>query len=183
MKKNKDMKIKDILEMTYKINLATIAKDLLPVGEKKVSRIMKEIGCVPNGTGKRGWSYTGGDPEILERDFSEFVQKAKPQAKPSNYDSKIEIRQYSQSDIQDDIIENEASNSKTEIEGDNGMMNTKEEIANIIKGNAPKKPKKQYKGFYLDKDVVDAIDRIEAGSKSDTVSKIIRIYLQENNLL
>ena len=46
-----------------------------------------------------------------------------------------------------------------------------------------KSRKNNIKDFILDKDVVDAIDRIEAGSKSDTVSKIIRIYLQENNLL
>ena len=179
------MKIREILELLLVDgeNLDKVAKERLSCGKKKARDVLKEIGCVPNGTGKKGWTYTGDDPEILEKDFSEFVQRKKPQAKPSNDDSKMEIRQYSQSDIQDDIIENEASNSKTEIEGDNGMMNTKEEIANIIKGNAPKKPKKQYKGFYLDKDVVDAIDRIEAGSKSDTVSKIIRIYLQENNLL
>jgi len=181
------MKIEEILEMTYEIPLATIAKKRLSVGEKKVRSILKEIGCVPNGTGKKGWTYTGENPAILEKDFSEFVQKAKKQAKPSNDDSldnrKEEIRQYSQSDIKDDIIENKASDSKIEIKGDNELMNVKDEIANMIKGIEPEKTDKRYKGFYLDADVADAIDQIKTGNKSDTVSKIIRIYLKENDLL
>ena len=75
------------------------------------------------------------------------------------------IRQYSQSDIQDDIIENEASNSKTEIEGDNGMMNTRRRNFQHNKRKCTKKPKKQYKGFYLDKDVVDVIDKLKQVTK------------------
>ena len=113
------MKIREVLELSYTKNIATIARDLLPVGETKAREILKEIGCVSNGTGKRGWTYTGENPSILEKDFSEFVQRKKPQAKPSNDDSldnrKAEIRQYSQSDIKDDIIENKASDSKIEV--------------------------------------------------------------------
>ena len=62
-------------------------------------------------------------------------------------------------------------------------MNVKDEIANMIKGIEPEKTDKRYKGFYLDNDVADAIDQIKTGNKSDTVSKIIRIYLKENDLL
>ena len=182
------MKIKEVLEMTYKINLATIARDLLPVGEKKASRIMKEIGCVPNGTGKRGWSYTGDDPEILERDFSEFVQREKKQAKPSNSKSTqnrpneskkvIEYRSLDKvtEDSKRDIIEMIKENRKE----DHDTM--KSEILSLIKGDKEEN-ERIYKGIYFDKDLAQFLDNVQHGNKSEIVNRIMRQYLTENDLL
>ena len=174
------MKIKDILEMTYSVPLAIIARDHLPVSEKPARRILKEIGCVPNKPGKKGWTYTGDNPEILEKDFSEFVQKKKRQAKPSNSKNTkvIEYRSLDKitEDSKHDIIEMIKENRKEE----NDSM--KNEILSLIKG-AKEENERIYKGIYFDKDLAHFLDNVQHGNKSEIVNRIMRQYLTENDLL
>jgi len=66
------MLIKDILEKSYETKMDDIAKEL-PVGEKRVRDILKAIDCKPNGVGKKGWSYIGADPSVLDKDFTDFI--------------------------------------------------------------------------------------------------------------
>jgi hypothetical protein len=70
------MKIREILELTQLENVATIAKNHLTIGEKKLRDTLKSIGCT-NQAGKKGWIYTGDSPEVLEKSIYEF---AKPKA-------------------------------------------------------------------------------------------------------
>ena len=174
--------------MTYTLPLATIAKEHLPVSEKPARRILKEIGCIPNKPGKKGWTYTGDNPAILEKDFSEFVQKAKRQAKPSNSKSTqnrpnenkkvIEYRSLDKvtEDSKHDIIEM----IKEKRKEDNDTM--KSEILSLIKGDKEEN-ERIYKGIYFDKDLAQFLDNVQHGNKSEIVNRIMRQYLTENDLL
>jgi hypothetical protein len=180
------MKIKEILELNKEKKMPLIARDHLPIGEKKLYSILKEIGCEPPEQGKREWRYENVSETDLEKDITEFARVTatnKTKASKSNnvYASKMENKEYSKKDINDDKIGNNPSNSENESKGEN--KNMKDEIANMLKGIEPNKPEKRFKGFYLDADVADVIDSIKTGNKSEFVSKIIRAYLQENNLI
>lgn len=179
------MKIREILELTKTKPIKEIAKELLPVGEKAVRTILKSLNAEPPKVGFSGWTFENVKTEDLEKDISEFVtRKASNKKVDSTSTNSAENKGNSQTVIQSDKIENDISKSKNENKGDNKMTNAvKDEIASMLKGNEPQKPKKRFKGFYLDEDVINAIDNIKSGNKSDTVSKIIRTYLKENNLL
>ena len=51
------MNIKEILDLTNSMNIATIAKERLSIGEKNKSRF--ERGRLHQPTGKKGWQYKG----------------------------------------------------------------------------------------------------------------------------
>lgn len=108
--------------------------------------------------------------------------------KASNSDSKEEntakIQKDNQNENSDDIIKSNRIERGKEIRMDiQPDSDEKIQILNMLKGIELDKPAKRYKGFYLDADICDIIDSIKVGNKSDFVSKIIRVYMQENNLL
>jgi hypothetical protein len=174
------MKIKEILEMTYTVPLATIAKDHLPVSEKPARRILKEIGCVPNKPGKKGWTYAGENAEILEKDFSEFVKKTKRQAKPSNSDNTKVIEYRSLEEVTEDSKRDIIEMIKDKRKEENDSM--KSEILSLIKGDKEEN-ERIYKGIYFDKDLARFLDNVQHGNKSEIVNKIMRQYLTDNDLL
>jgi uncharacterized membrane protein YheB (UPF0754 family) len=178
------MKIREILELTKTKPIKDLAKEL-PVGEKNIRAILKSLNAEPPKVGTSGWTFENVKTEDLERDISEFVRKAKTKKVASNSTNSSKINEHIQNDKQHDKIETNTSKIKNENKGDSSMTNTsvKDEIANMLKGQEKEKPAKRFKGFYLDEDVANAIDNIKAGNKSDVVSKIIRTYLKENNLL
>jgi hypothetical protein len=175
------MKIKEILELTKEKPISDIAKSL-PVGEKKLRAILKGLGAQTPTNFVKGWTYENVDSTELEKDISEFVtRKATTKPKASKGNNKVEIRQYDQTAIKDDIIEPKASKITNEKAVNKDM--TKDIIANMLNGISPQKPKKQFKGFYLDEDICKVLDRIGEGNKSQFVSMIIRAYLKENDLI
>ena len=179
------MKIREILELTKTKPIKDLAKDL-PTGEKNVRAILKGLNAEPPKVGHSGWTFENVKTEDLDKDISEFVtRKANNKTKASNNANSAEINEPSQTDMQRDKMESDISNNKNENREDDKMINTavKDEIANMFKGIKPDKPVKRFKGFYLDEDVADAIDNIESGNKSDIVSKILRVYMKENNIL
>lgn len=70
-----DMKIKEILELSFTVKMDDIAKEHLSIGEKRLRAILKEVGCTHQ-NGKRGWIYTGEDPAILEKSVYDFTPTA-----------------------------------------------------------------------------------------------------------
>jgi len=73
------VKINDILELTHQKgeNLASVAKRIDGIGEKRLNKAMKSVPCKPRGSGKKGWEYVGDDRSVLEKDIFEFAPKAK----------------------------------------------------------------------------------------------------------
>jgi predicted transcriptional regulator len=174
------MKIKEILELTKTKPIADIAKEL-PVSEKPLRTILKGLKAEKPAVGAKGWSYENVDAADLEKDISEFVKrKAKAKKVASNGDILAEIKEDGQNDIKYDKIENDniiVTNENKEAD----KMNDK--IAIMMQGLEIARPKKQFRGFYLDADITEIIDRIKVGNKSEFVSEIIRRYLKENNYI
>ena len=162
------MNLKTIIDMTYIDNLSEIAKGL-PIGEKKLRGILKELGCTPNGTGKKGWTYNGSDESVLEKDLSEFVSStATNKVKASNSTSKKKSNH--------DIIHNDNETSKK----DDNMV---AEIKALIKPKSKDDDARVYKGIYFDKDIAHFLDNVQHGNKSEIVNKVLRQFLEDNGLL
>ena len=162
------MKIGEILELTQTMNIATIAKQIDGISEKPLRALLRKVGCVHH-AGKKGWEYEGDDPDILGRSIFDFkTPKANNNKKASKNDNSR------------DIIKNVDSNTTKVNKEVNDM---KAEIVDLLNGIEPNKPVKRFKGFYLDEDIANILDRIKHGNKSDLVNKIIRQYLMDNDLL
>jgi NDP-sugar pyrophosphorylase family protein len=69
------MLVKEIIEMSKEKPVATIAKDHLTMGEKKLRDVLKAIGG-HHQTGQKGWTFQG-KPEDLEKSIYDFVEKKK----------------------------------------------------------------------------------------------------------
>lgn len=196
------MKIREIFELNKEKPMSLIAKEDLPAGEKKVYEILKSIGAETPAAFSREWTYENVSETDLDKDLSEFITRtANNKQKASNINIIHENKKISQIDMKtnnDSDIENEMEGiARNEVriaadqtaatkekskqpEVDNRM---KDEIANMLNGIEPQKPEKHFMGFYLDKDVASVIKRIRTGNKSEFVSKIIRAYLKDNDLL
>lgn len=181
------MKIGEIFEAMKTEKISELAKRIEGISEKPLRTALKKAGYEYSNKEPKGWHFTGVDEEPLEKSIFDYHEKAKAKnkSKASNNnisaENKIEIRQYSQSVINDDKVENDDSNNKHMSKGENNSM--KDEIAMMLQGNGPEKPKKVFKGFYLDENVANVIDSIKTGNKSEFVSKIIMAYLKENDLI
>lgn len=87
------MKIGEILEQTYINNIATISKGIEGTNEKALRGILKSIGCEPN-KGVKGWTYSGSEPETLDKSIYDFIQPKetnKPISQQVNKTTKKEI--------------------------------------------------------------------------------------------
>jgi hypothetical protein len=71
------MKIREILALNHEgMKMALIARDHLPVGEKRLYDVLKEVGCEPPVKGKKFWSYDNVNSTDLEKDITDFARVA-----------------------------------------------------------------------------------------------------------
>src|SRR4051794_7519058 len=123
------MKIREILELTQSMNIAAIAKEHLSIGEKRVRAILKDLDC-RNQAGKKGWTYAGNQPEVLEQSIYEFAAPTKPKAiKNSDNASNSKSKVSNISNSKDDSKINNKNNIVS-----NSNVNIKAEIQSLING-------------------------------------------------
>jgi hypothetical protein len=65
----------------------------------------------------------------------------------------------------------------------NMKKNNKKKIDNIDRLLAGKKAKREFRGFYLDNDVLQIIDNVDSGIKSELVNECLRKVFKEKGLI
>ena len=65
----------------------------------------------------------------------------------------------------------------------NMKKNSKKKIDNIDRLLAGKKAKREFRGFYLDNDVLQIIDNVDSGIKSELVNECLRKVFKEKGLI
>ena len=65
----------------------------------------------------------------------------------------------------------------------NMKKNNKKKIDNIDRLLAGKKTKREFRGFYLDNDVLQIIDNVDSGIKSELVNECLRKVFKEKGLI
>lgn len=86
-------------------------------------------------------------------------------------------------------IRNDMKRKGNNTSNSNSNSNSNSEVAAAVEINAMltakqrTKSDRQYRGLYLDPDIVTFPDHVPNGNKSDIVNKILRKYLRENGFL
>jgi len=108
------MKIREILErLGTTENIATLAKTHLTIGEKGLRDTLKSIGCT-NQAGKKGWIYTGENPEVLEKSIYEFAPTAKYRRNERTKENTGELKKIPTNERNHDTIKEQAEKTTKE---------------------------------------------------------------------
>lgn len=177
------LKIKDIVELTQIKNVSMIAKEYLPIGEKKLRDILKACGCQAQ-RGKSGWVYNADNAEV-EKELGDFVTKVRKTTKGNSINASNEK---SNNKNNNTVIKNSKYGNKDDSTNKNTINSEKDdttvsEIKALIQGKKKDENARVYKGIYFDRDISEFLDNIQHGNKSELVNKILRQYLMENELM
>lgn len=165
------MKIKEILEMSQQETLEEIAKNHLTIGLKRLRVALKAAGCY-NIRGVKGWRYEG-DPAILEQSVYNFIGNS--QLIASKTKQKESAGGYNASINKVIISEQKATTKQKESELDN--------IDKLLFQNETDRGDRVYRGFYWDREIIDFLDSIKHGNKSDLMNEIVKSVLKNKGLL
>jgi hypothetical protein len=198
------MKVGELLELTKTVKLATIAKERLDFGEKKAVAALKMAGCYSK-SGKPGWHFDG-DSSVLEKSIYDFVPPTKATArkgnasirkvntstKKVNNSTKDSIKP-SEKPVTSELLANESETASTidsnitrEEIASTSETKVKSELDNIdmlLMQNETDSNKRVYRGFYWDKDIIDFVDNVKHGNKSDLMNEIVRTVLKAKGLI
>jgi hypothetical protein len=177
------LKIKDIVELTQIKNVSMIAKEYLPIGEKRLRDILKACGCQAQ-RGKSGWVYDADNAEV-EKELGDFVTKVRKTTKGNSINAS---NVKSNNKNNNTVIKNSKYGNKDDSTNKNTINSEKDdttvsEIKALIQGKKKDENARVYKGIYFDRDISEFLDNIQHGNKSELVNKILRQYLMENELM
>ncbi|WP_232454583.1 hypothetical protein [Domibacillus aminovorans] len=162
------MKIGEILELTQTtMSLAEIARDQLTIGKLPATKALKVAGCYSI-NGKKGWYYEG-DKWVLEQSIYDFVAPSKQKASSINYIAS------NNNNEETATSKRVASNSKVESEYDS--------IDKLLMQNERDRKQRVYRGFYWNTDIIDFLDNVKHGNKSDLMNEIVRSVLKDKGLI
>lgn len=180
------MIIKDILELTQTKKVAEIAKEFLEVGEKKAVEGLKKAGCY-NTSGKRGWYLAEGtDESVLEQSLYDFVAPTKGKAKAVKSNASISASKEIASTVETPVKESKVTSetSKTPVKASKKTVTSElDSIDVLLLQNQEESENRTYRGFYWDKDIINFLDGIKHGNKSDLMNEIVRTVLKDKGLI
>lgn len=118
------------------------------------------------------YNFIGTDETVFDIAIGDVFKKG----------SRNAVKKEVENAIQDDV------KKTTEINSNNASNNTskrgrKKTSDNIDRLLAGKKARKEYRGFYLDNDVLGIIDNVDSGIKSELVNECLRKVFKEKGLL
>ncbi|GLV67442.1 hypothetical protein Bmyc01_61110 [Bacillus mycoides] len=185
------MKIKEILELTKTRKIAEISKEYLEVGEKKAVEGLKKAGCTFT-SGRSGWYLAEGTNEsVLEKSLYEFVVPTKGKAKAVKSNASISASEEIASTIETPVKESkEISNTSKTPAKESNVKASRKKVASeldsidvLLLQNQEESENRTYRGFYWDKDIINFLDGIKHGNKSDLMNEIVRTVLNDKGLV
>lgn len=170
---NKELKIDDLAKQ-------------FGFSDRTIQTKIKNLGFKWDNKGAK-YSFVGTDESVFNMAIQEVFKKAISNNRKSTSKStaKREVKQASketattvQTNVNNtpEVVSVIASNNKSN-------KGRKKDIDSIDLLLAGKKAKKEYRGFYLDSDVLSIIDNIDNGIKSELVNECLRKVFKEKGLL
>lgn len=163
------MKIKEVLEWTMKEQLQEIAKNRLKIGRNTARDALKAAGCYAV-SGRKGWYYEG-DPAVLEKSIYDFVATSKQKASPMKQNASIRTNNNNSVDESDSIAEVKANQSELDS------------IDRLLLQSNDNSQQRVYRGFYWDREVIEFLDSVKHGNKSDLMNEIVKTVLKNKGLI
>lgn len=167
------MLVRELLELLKEYPVAVIAKEKLTVGEKPTRKALKEAGAVyENG---KGWHFEGNEAD-LERPIYDFVVRSGTKA---NTKAKEKAnKETSTNQTKSTLLETSTATSFKNVSQDE-----LDKIDRLLGKEPASKTERVYRGFYFDKDIIEVIDGVKHGNKSDLLNEIVRLVLKDRGLL
>ncbi|TDL74248.1 hypothetical protein [Peribacillus frigoritolerans] len=196
------MKIREIFELIKTDTIANIARrDDVHLSEKPLRNALKNAGYEFRNSGNKGWYYVGDGDEasVLENSIYHYSKTGKATAKKRNTStnesslkantSKSDSEKIAKSELLA-IQNNSESNLASEeiaVTSESANKSTSESeydaIDMLLLQNEDTSNKRVYRGFYWDKDVIDFVDNVKHGNKSDLMNEIVRTVLKAKGLI
>lgn len=158
---NKELNVDDICSH-FGISDRTYQNKMKPLGFKWDSKACK-------------YNFIGTDKTVYEMAIGDVFKKGSRNA------VKKEIKNASEEIAS--TVQNEGENTPETASKITSKRTHKKGSDNIDRLLAGKKAKKEYRGFYLDSDVLGIIDNVDSGIKSELVNECLRKVFKEKGLL
>jgi len=167
--------------------LADIGKELT-VGKEKLSNALKEAGYTFSR--RTGWTFTGTGEAPLNQVYTDFLESSggvkKANASISTSGMKVHTIKTPANEIKSKASRNEvaseqkanafkevASTSESELDAIDLLLMQSETASN----------QRVYRGFYWDNDIINFLDNVKHGNKSDLMNEIVRNVLIAKGLI
>lgn len=154
---SKEMKIKDVATM-YGVSDRTIQSKIKKLGYEWDSK-------------NSVYHYVLEEPEPLEVDFSTLF------GRKQNSSKRIAKKEVNRGEV-----EAAATSIASKKVVKNNEDNNEYQLIDSLLDNKPKS-NKLYRGFYLDEEIVNIIDRVEKRKKSELVNEALKIVFRNRGLL
>lgn len=167
------MLVRELLELLKEYPVSVIAKERLTVGEKPTRKALKEAGAVyENG---KGWHFEGNEAD-LERPIYDFVVRSGTRSTTKS--KKKANKETSTIQTKSPLLETSTATSFKNVSQDE-----LDKIDRLLGKEPASKTERVYRGFYFDKDIIEVIDGVKHGNKSELVNEAIRLVLKDRGLL
>lgn len=141
----------------------------LGVSDRTIQTKLKDLGYVWSRK-DLSYNYAGDPPEPLGIDFRSLLGKSTGKAPDS---SKIQKESLKKANTKVSTINHDSDNKSTSYDLiDVLLSNEKARTSNRI-----------YRGFYFDSDILEILDRVSKGNKSDLINEALRRVFKEKGLL
>jgi hypothetical protein len=141
------------------------------------------------------YNFVGTDESIFDKDIDEVFKKNSKTTKQLTGTFPIQKRvkkniQTANKEVASSIqkVNKNRPEKDSDIDSEsiirkNMKKNNKKKIDNIDRLLAGKKAKREFRGFYLDNDVLQIIDNVDSGIKSELVNECLRKVFKEKGLI
>jgi hypothetical protein len=189
------MLVRDMIEAISdkKLKVNDLAKKY-EVSDRTIQTKIKKLGFEWDSVEGK-YNFVGTDESIFDKDIDEVFKKNSKTTKqltgtfPIQKRVKKNIRTANKevaSSIQKvnkNRPEKDSDIDSESIIRKNMKKNNKKKIDNIDRLLAGKKAKREFRGFYLDNDVLQIIDNVDSGIKSELVNECLRKVFKEKGLI
>ena len=141
--------------------------------DRTIQNKIKKLGYIWSSKESK-YHYGGQDPEPSEIDFdSLFENKKNSSLKASKNASTNKSESKTKGETRGEYASMSNSTNDSQIDFN--------KLDELLAGG--KKPKRAYKGYYFDEDIVSIIENVESGNKSDLINEALRIVFKQRGLL
>lgn len=166
---NKELNVEDVCSH-FGISDRTYQKKIGALGFKWESKACK-------------YNFNGTDETVFDMAIGDVFKKGSINVVKKEVENDVQnASEEIASTVQDDVKKTTETNSNNASNNTSkrGRKKTSDNIDRLLAG---KKAKKEYRGFYLDNDVLGIIDNVDSGIKSELVNECLRKVFKEKGLL
>ena len=169
--------------------LADIGKELT-IGKEKLSKALKEAGYTFSR--RTGWTFAGTGEAPLNQAYTDFVESSggvkKVNASIDTSEIKVSAINTTANEIKskasgNEVASEQKANAFKEVATTSESESELDSIDLLLMQSETASNQRVYRGFYWDKDIINFLDNVKHGNKSDLMNEIVRNVLKAKGLI